>query len=259
MLRLAASIIVVLSCACDGSRSRGRDELTPADGGSTLGDAAARTDGGPASEGDGGAAPSDGSVASTDGGGAICGPVGSWECGPRECHDNPSCVARDLARAGRESYTECGTASFTEADSLAACETGPPFGDWPIEFRCGQASFSGTLRFFCAPDGSEVVVRYQVHGRMPMTTGTDFYTTWGTDFWQGSGGGSGEGYLHLDETDLTTQSIYFVGYHETPIPESGTSALTVWFIVESYFPSAMSERFIGGGFQVAIDSSGPAG
>lgn len=249
---LAWTGALLLAGACDaGSRGSdggaSRDAATQSDAGSMTEDAATR---------DGGSHDRDAGTSDPDAG-SICGPIGTWECGPVACHDVPSCLAADLERMGYDGYTECGVArSFTLADSMAACQSGPPFGDWPITFRCDQASFEGTLRFFCAPDGSAVVTRYQAHATMPPPMGTQLYTSWSTDYWEGSGGGSGTGHRHVDETGLGDGYVDFVGYHRTELPATGTIQSTVWFIVDPYFPGDAT-RFVGGGYQVTFDASGP--
>jgi hypothetical protein len=256
---LARGVGICLLAACGDDRGMAEDGGVPPadaarDGGGGGTDASAPPDGGGGTDG--------GTPLDAGGGGdaALCGPGGSWTCGPVECHDDEACVAYDLELLEVGGWTECGTGSFTDADSQMACMMGPPFGDWPLEFRCGLAAFEGSLRFFCAPGGREVLTRYQVRGRMPMgMTPTSLYTSWGTDYWEGSGGGSGTGHLHIDDTTLGERQIAFVGYHRTEIPETGNITSTVWFHVNPYFPGPGETTTIGGGYSVTLGPTGPAG
>jgi hypothetical protein len=114
MRRWSAVICVALVAACGGERTR-RGPGDPGDSGGSRVDSGVHADG--ALSGDGGGDVDGGLATGTDGGGSICGPGGTWECGPRDCHDRPECLARDLELLGYDAYTECGAPrSFTEAD-----------------------------------------------------------------------------------------------------------------------------------------------
>jgi hypothetical protein len=172
-----------------------------------------------------------------------------------ECYDHPACVAAHLEAADRRDYIECGDpVIFTSADSDATCALGPPFGDWSTEFMCGRAAFEATVRFFCSPDGSTVLLRFS--GTVRAVSPGEHYTYYGHDYYSGSGGGSG--YVFNLSTPLEELSgDRFVGLQ--PIERTSDDAggwrpfsVTVWFITGGLIDMSY---FIGGGFEVSY--SGP--
>jgi hypothetical protein len=243
-------VVSLLGCGDRDRRSpSSRDGSVPSDGGSTIVDAGpgqdARVPTPDAARGDSGF------------------PVGCGEDAvdpgtrlPRSCYndatcyDHPLCVAAMLEADGRAGYAECGDpVGFSPADADAICAAGPPFGDWPIPFTCGQAAFEGTARFFCSPDGSTVLVRFS--GTVRATSMTDYLTYYGHDYELGSSGGSGYAYsVSTPLDDLTGDA--FVGFEPVPRTADGAGgfypfSLTVYFITGDI---ADKSYFIGGGFSV---------
>lgn len=256
--------LVVLLAAC-GNRSGG--PVTPPADGSISTDGAPGTDASISRSDSGGVDASgiDAGTPTEDGGTSTAG------CGtdmvdpglrlPRSCYndpgcyDHPLCVAAMLEADGRSGYTECGDAvPFDAAMSDEICNVGPPFGDWGVEFMCGRASFEGTTRFFCSPDGSTVLLRFS--GSVRSVTPGDYYTYYGHDYWSGSGGGSGHGYSVSTPLEELSGDA-FVGFEPIERTSDGAGgwnsfSVTVFFITGGLIDMSY---FIGGGLSVTYSES----
>lgn len=231
---------------CDGG-SGGADADVRSDGGA-VDDAGVRSDGG--DDDDGGAPSGDAGPAASDGGAAGCGSgetdgLGiARNCRERACFESELCIAQQLEGQGHVGFTECGMPQpITPGSSSEACMTDPPFGTGKFERRCDALSFSGEVRFFCAPDGSRVVTRFA--GALSATQpGIHLYL--GHEFWAGSGGGSGDSYILSWPNDVNGED--FVGYQAVEVPSSGTARLDVWF----FAGDLMSLMYYAGGFSADV-------
>ena len=166
-------------------------------------------------------------------------------CSQPECFDSSLCVTQQLDAQGYVGYAACGMPLIIDPGSSAeACGEPAPFEPLPgepvPERRCGEATFDGTVRFFCAPDGSRVVARFSAE---ISSTAPGVHSYLGHDYWAGSGGGSGDGY---SRSWPGTAGDRFFGFQAVDIPPGGATHLQVWFFVGD------TTMYYGGGFSADL-------
>lgn len=247
MTWIALGLLTIASgCAGEADADAGPVDAGASDGGGVPLDGGGGSDAGTQPDG---STPDAG--APSDGGEPACGEGPTFSgiaqnCSRLPCFEAPACVAQQLERQGHVGFTECGDpVPFSEADSIAACMEPSPFGPFPEDTPrdCGIASFSGTLRYFCAPGGDRVVVRFS--GEMTATT-PGLLTYLGHEFWAGSGGGSGDAFSVTEPVGGGVER--FVGYQAVELPTSGTVRLQVLF----WAGDLMSPMVVAGGFSVDV-------